>query len=57
MSLSKAIEVPGLLRAQLKVLKRVPQAARAQTPTDTAAVSLLKNLFMSDYLLSRPLED
>lgn len=57
MSLSKAIEVPGLLRAQLKVLKQVPQAPRAQSPTDTAAVSLLKNLFMSDYLLSRPLED
>ncbi|HHV58599.1 MAG TPA: hypothetical protein GXX50_12705 [Firmicutes bacterium] len=56
MSVSKAIEVPGLLRAHLRVLKQGPQEAKAPAATDTT-LSLLRNLFLNDYLLTRPLED
>jgi len=54
---SKAVEISGLLRAHLTVPKHELQGeAKVQAPTDTA-ISLVKNLFLSDYLLTRPLED
>lgn len=54
---SKAVKISGLLRAHLTAPKHgLEGEPKVQAPTDTA-ISLLKNLFLSDYLLARPLED
>jgi hypothetical protein len=54
---SKAVKISGLFRAHLTTPKHGLQGeAKVQAPTDTA-MFLLKNLFLTDYLLTRPLED
>lgn len=57
MGVSKAVEIPGVLQVHLAPPKHeVHEETEAQAPTDTA-ISVVKNLLLSDYLLTRPLED
>lgn len=57
MGVSKAVKISGLFRAHLTTPKHGLQGeAKVQAPTDTA-MFLLKNLFLTDYLLTRPIED